>query len=62
MTSAPDPAVTAARAITCMGTAADRLLAIDILHPSLETAYLAMTGRRCAARSAEEEAPDVAAA
>jgi hypothetical protein len=45
-----------------MGTAADRLLAIDILHPSLETAYLAMTGRRCAARSAEEEAPDVAAA
>jgi ABC-2 type transport system ATP-binding protein len=62
MTSAADPAVTAARAITCMGTAGDRLLAIDILHPTLETAYLALTGRRGTGHADEEEGEDVAAA
>ena len=62
MTSAPDPAVTAARTITAMGTAADGLLAIDILHPTLETAYLALTGRRGTGHADEEESGDVAAA
>jgi ABC-2 type transport system ATP-binding protein len=61
-TSAPDPAVTAARAITGMGAAADRLLAIDILHPTLETAYLALTGHRGTARTEQEETDDVATA
>ena len=60
--SAPDPAATAARAITAMGTAADRLLAVDILHPTLETAYLALTGRRGTGRTGDVEDEDVAAA
>jgi ABC-2 type transport system ATP-binding protein len=62
VTAVPDPAVTAARAITGMGTAADRLLAIDILHPTLETAYLALTGHRGTSQADPEEAEDVAAA
>jgi len=43
--AACDPAATAARALAGIGSAAARLVAIDILQPTLERAYLALTGR-----------------
>ena len=43
---APEPAATAATAITTLGHDASRLLSIELLRPGLESAYLALTGRR----------------
>jgi ABC-2 type transport system ATP-binding protein len=41
-----DPAARAAQLIPALGAAADALRSIEILHPSLESVYLAVTGRR----------------
>ncbi len=43
---APDPARTVTTALAALGVEAGRLRGIDILRPSLESAYLALTGRR----------------
>ena len=43
---APEPAATAAMAITMLGEAASRLRSVELLRPGLESAYLALTGRR----------------
>lgn len=53
-----EPAATAAEAITALGPDAARLLSVELLRPGLESAYLALTGRR---NPADEEAVDVAA-
>jgi len=53
--SAPDPTAAAATALAALGTAASRLQSIDIIHPSLESVYLELTGRRF-----EIEEPEVA--
>lgn len=41
-----NPAVSAAGALTALGADAHRLRSIEIVHPSLETVYLGLTGRR----------------
>jgi ABC-2 type transport system ATP-binding protein len=55
---ATEPAATAALAITALGTDAARLRSVELLRPGLESAYLALTGRRS---PDEQEAIDVAA-
>ncbi|MGH2684424.1 MAG: ABC transporter ATP-binding protein [Actinomycetota bacterium] len=55
------PAVDAARVLTRLGSDADRLRGLEIVTPSLETVFLALTGRRYSGDS-EEEAPDVVVA
>ena len=42
----PQPAVDAARVLTTLGSDADRLRGLEILTPSLEAVFLALTGRR----------------
>ncbi len=44
-TAVPDPAEAIARALAGLGTGAARLTNVDISRPSLERAYLALTGR-----------------
>jgi len=41
-----DPARTTVQALSAIGAAADRLLAVEIVKPSLEGVYLRLTGRR----------------
>lgn len=47
-----DPAATINRVLMCLGSDADRLRGIEIVQPSLESAYLALTGHRFDAQSA----------
>ena len=44
----PEPAREAAAVFAVLGDDADRVLNVDIVRPSLEAAYLALTGRRSA--------------
>ena len=55
-----DAPATAARILASLGTATQRLMGIEIIRPSLETVYLALTGRRY--EDTEEETEDVATA
>jgi ABC-2 type transport system ATP-binding protein len=55
--SSGDPAMLAARVMKDLGASASRLRAVEIIQPSLEAAYLALTGRM----NNEEEDEDVAA-
>ena len=43
---ADDPAGTAAQLLPRLGPDTSALLAIEIIHPSLESVFLAVTGRR----------------
>jgi ABC-2 type transport system ATP-binding protein len=43
---ARDPATALSNALASLGDAANRIQAIEVVKPSLESAYLAMTGRR----------------
>ena len=54
----PEPAATAATIITALGDDAARLQSVELRRPGLESAYLALTGRRTAD---EQEAVHVAA-
>ena len=47
---APDPARALAQLLPRLGPHADRLRAVEIVHPSLESVYLAVTGRSYDAR------------
>jgi ABC-2 type transport system ATP-binding protein len=53
---APDPAARAAQLLPSLGTAASSLRSIEILRPSLESVYLAVTGRRYIAQTEEPAA------
>jgi ABC-2 type transport system ATP-binding protein len=62
---APDPAATAAAALSSMRPGDPPLVRLEVLHPTLESVYLAVTGRRYAADGAEatgEGAVDVTVA
>ena len=50
---APDPAARAAQLLPSLGAEAGALRSIEILRPSLESVYLAVTGRRYASEPAE---------
>ena len=50
-----EPATVAASVLTRLGADAERLRSIDLVYPSLEAVFLAVTGRRYAEGSAEEE-------
>jgi ABC-2 type transport system ATP-binding protein len=54
-----DPAQLAARVMRDLGPAASRLRSVEIMQPSLEAAYLALTGRTT--NETQEETDDVAA-
>ena len=54
----PEPAATAATIITALGADAARLRSVELRRPGLESAYLALTGRRAAD---QQEALHVAA-
>jgi ABC-2 type transport system ATP-binding protein len=41
-----DPAAMAARVLSQLGSAAERLVSVEIMRPSLESVFLALTGRR----------------
>jgi ABC-2 type transport system ATP-binding protein len=57
-----DPAADAARVLVQLGAAAEQLRGIEIVSPSLESVFLALTGRRYASETeAEEENVDVVA-
>lgn len=62
-TTTPNPTATAASTLVQLGTVAERLRAIEIVQPNLESAYLALTGRRNLEKtSAEQEVTsDIAA-
>ena len=49
----PDPAARAAQLLPALGADAGSLLSIEVVRPSLESVYLAVTGRRYAAEPAE---------
>ena len=49
----PDPAARAAQLLPALGADAGALRSIEILRPSLESVYLAVTGRRYETDSAE---------
>ena len=57
----PQPAVDAARVLARLGTHAERLRGMEVVTPSLESVFLAVTGRRYSENTAglEEEATDV---
>ncbi|HEX2849276.1 MAG TPA: ABC transporter ATP-binding protein [Acidimicrobiales bacterium] len=60
-----DPASTAARALAMLNGAAEHLVGVEIVRPTLESVYLAVTGRRYDAggqASAAGEVSDVAVA
>jgi ABC-2 type transport system ATP-binding protein len=62
---APDPAATAAAALSSMRPGDPPLARLEVLHPTLESVYLAVTGRRYTADGAEatgEGAVDVTVA
>jgi ABC-2 type transport system ATP-binding protein len=54
----PEPAATAATIIAALGVNGSRLQSVELRRPGLESAYLALTGRRA---SAHEEMVDVPA-
>ncbi len=43
---APDPSAALPRTLGSIGAASERIVAIEVVRPSLESAYLGMTGRR----------------
>lgn len=60
---ADDPAATAARALAMLNGSATHLTGVEIVRPTLEAVYLAVTGRRYAADgTTPEEGTDVALA
>ncbi len=48
------PGPTAAALVGSLGSAADRLVSVDLSRPSLETVFLAVTGRSYASDVDEE--------
>ena len=50
-----DPAASAASVLRDLGAHADRLRSVDVIRPSLEAAYLSLTGRELAERGAAGE-------
>jgi ABC-2 type transport system ATP-binding protein len=57
-----EPAADAARVLVQLGVSADQLRGIEIVSPSLESVFLALTGRRYASEAEpEEETVDVVA-
>jgi ABC-2 type transport system ATP-binding protein len=54
---APDPAATAAAALGALGMHTVRLKAVEIIRPSLESVYLALTERRYTSGEADGDEP-----
>lgn len=52
---ATNPTEVAAKALAALGAEAGRLRSIDIIHPSLESVYLELTGRRFEIDEAQKE-------
>lgn len=50
---APDPSTALPRTLGSIGAASERIVAIEIVRPSLESVYLGMTGRRFESGGAE---------
>jgi hypothetical protein len=57
-----EPASDAARVLAQLGGMADRLRGVEVVSPSLESVFLAITGRRYAGEIAVEEGGDDAVA
>ena len=57
----PQPAILAAQVMKDLGPRAARLRSVEIVQPSLEAAYLALTGRAGSLEQIEKEDDDVAA-